>query len=81
MGTRFTLIEVPENRAVGGWALVFTLMDGTRVASCVAIVSADESVEKIIPLSAYAEMVLEKLPDSVYKLYVERITAMTGRRR
>lgn len=81
LGTWFTLVEVPENRAAGGRALVFTLMDGTRAASCAAIVGADKKVEKIIPLSAYAEMVLEKLPEPVYRLYVERITAMTGRKR
>jgi hypothetical protein len=73
LGTWYTLTTIQDNAAAEGWALVFTLMDGTRAAACAAFVDYRGNLEKLVPLSHYAEEVLSDLPAPVYKLYRERI--------
>jgi hypothetical protein len=74
-GTWYTLVTVPDNTSTEGWALVFTLMDGTRAAVCAAFVDHQGNIEKLIPLSEYAVEVTADLPEPVYNLYKERIRA------
>jgi hypothetical protein len=73
LGTWYTLVTVPGNTEAEGWALVFTLMDGTRAAACAAFVDQRGNLEKLIPLSDYAAEVTADLPKAVYTLYRERI--------
>jgi hypothetical protein len=52
---------------------VFAVFQDGILVPCGAIVSADGKVNEIIPLSAHAERVYNKIPQSVLRIYIQRI--------
>jgi len=52
---------------------VFAIFQDGILIPCGAVVSAEGKVEEIIPLSAHAGQVFNKIPKSVIQLYVQRI--------
>ena len=58
---------------------VFTVFQGGILVPLGAVVSADGTVEEIIPLSAHAMQIFDKLPKSILQTYIRRIETAAGR--
>jgi hypothetical protein len=61
---------------------VFTVFQDGMLAPIGAIVSPDGTVEEMMPLSAHAVQIFNRLPDSILQIYVSRIevSSMQGGR-
>jgi hypothetical protein len=70
-GTWFSLTRGQSGAA--DRIFVFTLMRGSSAAACAALVYPSGAVESILPLSEHASQTLERLPDPVYRFYIDRI--------
>jgi hypothetical protein len=66
---RFTL-----EKANGG-AVVFTVNGGGEVATCVALVGDQGTVERVLPLDAGSAAALDRLPAGLLRAYTARIEA------
>lgn len=53
--------------------LVFTVFQDGILVPLGAVVSANGNVEEIIPLSAHAVQIYEKMPQSILQIYIKRI--------
>ena len=60
---------------------VFTVFQNGILIPLGAVVSANGTVEEIIPLSAHARQTFDELPESILQMYVSRIENRQGGRR
>ncbi|MDR2617535.1 MAG: hypothetical protein LBC62_01580 [Treponema sp.] len=68
MGTWYTL-EDPE----GQKGLVFTIIADGSFLPCLAVVSPEGPVERIVPLNRHSEKLLDRVSPGVLGIYIRRI--------
>jgi len=67
MGFWYSMYNSPE------LFMVFTVFQDGILVPLGAVVSSDGNVQEIIPLSAHAVQVYEKMPQSILQIYIKRI--------
>jgi len=72
LGYWYSMLGSTERMFVFG-----AIQDGILIP-CGAVVSANGEVTEIIPLSTHARQVLENMPQSIMRIYIQRIESQAG---